>query len=64
LLGIFTAKSTPPLSVMAMGAFGKVSRLLFAQAGSVLNYAYLGTANASGQWSALDFRRRLAELRS
>ena len=64
LLGLFTTKSPRPLSVMAMGRFGKVSRLLFAQAGSVLNYAYLGTANASGQWSALEFRRRLAELAS
>lgn len=64
LLGLLATKSSRPLSVMAMGRFGKVSRLLFAQAGSVLNYAYLGTANASGQWSALEFRRRLAELSS
>jgi 3-dehydroquinate dehydratase-1 len=64
LLGVVSAKSARPLSVMAMGPFGKVSRLLFAQAGSVLNYAYLGTANASGQWSAADFRKRLAELAS
>jgi 3-dehydroquinate dehydratase I len=64
LLGLFSAKPARPLSVMAMGRFGKVSRLLFAQAGSVLNYAYLGTANASGQWSAADFRKRLAELNS
>ncbi len=64
LLGLFTAKSPRPLSVMAMGRFGKVSRLLFAQAGSVLNYAYLGTANASGQWSVAEFRARLAELAS
>jgi 3-dehydroquinate dehydratase-1 len=49
---------------MAMGRFGKVSRLLFAQAGSVLNYTYLGSANASGQWPALQFRQRLAELAS
>lgn len=62
LLGLFATKFPQPLSVMAMGRFGKVSRLLFAQAGSVLNYGYLGTANASGQWSALEFRKRLAEL--
>ena len=61
LLALFTAKSPRPLSVMAMGRFGKVSRLLFAQAGSVLNYGYLGAANASGQWPALEFRKRLAE---
>ena len=64
LLALFTTKSPRPLSVMAMGRFGKVSRLLFAQAGSVLNYAYLGTANASGQWSAREFRARLRELAS
>ena len=64
LLGLFAATPARPLSVMAMGRFGKVSRLLFAQAGSVLNYAYLGTANASGQWSAPEFRQRLAELES
>ncbi|MGB8170588.1 MAG: type I 3-dehydroquinate dehydratase [Chthoniobacteraceae bacterium] len=64
LLGLFTTKAARPLSVMAMGQYGKVSRLLFAQAGSVLNYAYFGTANASGQWSVAEFRRRLAELSS
>jgi 3-dehydroquinate dehydratase I len=64
LLGLFAAKSPCPLSVMAMGRFGKVSRLLFAQAGSVLNYAYLGTANASGQWSVKKFRERFDELKS
>lgn len=62
LLALFTRSSPRPLSVMAMGRFGKVSRLLFAQAGSVLNYAFLGAANASGQWSARDFRHRLGEL--
>ena len=64
LLALFTTKSPRPLSVMAMGRFGKVSRLLFAQAGSVLNYTYLGAANASGQWSAREFRARLRELAS
>jgi 3-dehydroquinate dehydratase I len=64
LLALFSCIAPCPLSIMAMGPFGKVSRLLFAQAGSILNYAYLGTANASGQWSASDFRARLAELRT
>ncbi len=62
LLALLAGKTPRPLSVMAIGRYGKVSRLLFAQAGSVLNYAYLGTANASGQWSARDFRARLSEL--
>lgn len=64
LLALLIGRTRHPLSVMAMGRFGKVSRLLFAQAGSVLSYAYLGAANASGQWSAALFRQRLAELGS
>ena len=62
LLALLAGRSPRPLSVMAMGRYGKVSRLLFAQAGSVLNYAYLGHANAGGQWPVRDFRARLAEL--
>jgi 3-dehydroquinate dehydratase-1 len=62
LLGILDRKQPLPLSVMGMGRFGKVSRLLFAQAGSVLNYGYLDHPNASGQWEATVLKRRLAEL--
>ena len=53
-----------PLSVMGMGRFGKISRLLLAQAGSVLNYGYLDRPNASGQWEAVLLQKRLAELGS
>jgi 3-dehydroquinate dehydratase I len=57
------AKPAPiPLSVMGMGRFGKASRLLFAQAGSVLNYGYLDKPNASGQWEATLLKKRIAEL--
>jgi 3-dehydroquinate dehydratase-1 len=52
------------LSVMAMGAFGKISRLLFAQTGSVLNYGFLDQANASGQWPARLLKERIAELKA
>ena len=45
-----------PLAVMAMGPLGKISRLLFASCGSVLNYSCLDRPNVSGQWSAQDFR--------
>jgi 3-dehydroquinate dehydratase-1 len=62
LLTLFSEKFPVPLSLMGMGRLGKGSRLLFAQAGSVLNYAYLGTANASGQWSAREFRDLLTQL--
>jgi 3-dehydroquinate dehydratase-1 len=62
LLAPLTKKQPLPLSVMGMGGFGKVSRLLFAQAGSVLNYGYLDQPNASGQWEATLLKKRLAEL--
>jgi 3-dehydroquinate dehydratase I len=41
-----------PLAVMGMGALGRASRLLFAKAGSVLNYGWLGKPQVPGQWSA------------
>jgi 3-dehydroquinate dehydratase-1 len=56
-------KGDLPLAVMGMGAFGKVSRLALAQAGSCLNYGYLGTPNASGQWPVAVLKARIAELR-
>ncbi|MEP6672572.1 MAG: type I 3-dehydroquinate dehydratase [Chthoniobacter sp.] len=62
LLGVFGKKQPLPLSVMGMGRFGKISRLLLAQAGSVLNYGYLDRPNASGQWEARLLKSRLAEL--
>jgi 3-dehydroquinate dehydratase I len=62
LLSLFTVRQPLALSVMGMGRFGKVSRLLLAQAGSVLNYGYLDRPNASGQWEATVLKKRLAEL--
>ena len=62
LLSLFPGRL--PISVMGMGALGKVSRLLFAQAGSVLNYGYLDQPNASGQWDATLLKSRLAELKA
>jgi len=56
-------KAGLPLSVMGMGAYGKASRLVLAQAGSCLNYGYLGAPNASGQWPATVLKARIAELR-
>ena len=55
-------KAPLPLSVMGMGIFGKISRLVLAQAGSCLNYGYLGTPNASGQWPVALVKARIAEL--
>ena len=62
LLALFAQRQPLPLSVMGMGRFGKVSRLLLAQAGSVLNYGYLDQPNASGQWEATLLKKRLLEL--
>ena len=62
LLSLLSGRSKLPLSVMGMGALGKVSRLLFARAGSVLNYGYLDQPNASGQWEATLLKERLKEL--
>jgi len=39
-----------PCSIMCMGEFGKISRLLFSRLGSVLNYGSLGEAIVAGQW--------------
>ena len=64
LLSLFNARPPLALSVMGMGRFGKISRLLLAQAGSVLNYGYLDQPNASGQWEATLLKKRLAELAS
>ena len=62
LLALFAQPQPLPLSIMGMGRFGKISRLLLAQAGSVLNYGYLDEPNASGQWEAVLLQKRLAEL--
>ncbi len=62
LFALLAEKPPLPLSVMGMGTFGKISRLVCAQAGSVLNYGYLDRANASGQWEATLLTKRLAEL--
>lgn len=62
LLAFQQAQKTLPLSLMGMGRFGKISRLLFAQAGSVLNYGYLDKPQVSGQWPAVLLRQRIDEL--
>ncbi len=52
-----------PLATMGMGVLAPVSRLLCAQAGSVLNYGYIGkTATAPGQWSAEQLRENIRSL--
>ncbi|MGJ8633877.1 MAG: type I 3-dehydroquinate dehydratase [Luteolibacter sp.] len=54
-----------PVSTMGMGILAPTSRLLCAQAGSVLNYGFIGTkATAPGQWSAKQLRDGIRTLNS
>lgn len=50
------------LSSMGMGPWGRVSRLVLAKAGSLLNYGFIGESNAPGQWPAARLKELLAEL--
>ncbi|NNE92242.1 MAG: type I 3-dehydroquinate dehydratase, partial [Verrucomicrobiales bacterium] len=50
------------ISAMGMGRLGKLSRLVLASAGSCLNYGFLQTANAPGQWPAGELRRLIGEI--
>lgn len=50
------------ISAMGMGPLGKLSRLVLARAGSCLNYGYLKTSNAPGQWSAADLQKLIAGI--
>jgi 3-dehydroquinate dehydratase-1 len=56
------ARRKPALSLMGMREYGKISRLALAQAGSVLNYGYLGELQVPGQWPARVLKERLQEL--
>ena len=54
-----------PVSTMGMGPLAPVSRLLCAQAGSILNYGYLGkTATAPGQWDCALLKTAISRLSS
>lgn len=57
LLEFVRSRSLPlPVSVMGIGKLGRFSRSRLARAGSVLNYAHLGTAAIEGQWSLAQLR--------
>jgi 3-dehydroquinate dehydratase-1 len=62
LLKITTAIRRLRLSVMGMGPWGRVSRLVLAKGGSLLNYGFLGESNAPGQWPAEKLKDLLAEI--
>ncbi|BCX46533.1 3-dehydroquinase [Haloferula helveola] len=63
-LALFLQRSGDyPVSLMGMGPLAPVSRVLFAQVGSVLNYGYLGNApTAPGQWSALRLKEAIESV--
>ncbi len=50
------------ISAMGMGPLGKLSRLVLARAGSCLNYGYLQSPNAPGQWPADELAGLLKEI--
>lgn len=50
------AETSSPLAVMGMGPLGRAARLLFACAGSCLNYGWIDQPLVPGQWSAAEFR--------
>jgi 3-dehydroquinate dehydratase-1 len=62
LIRIASAPQRLRLSCMGMGPLGRVSRLVLAKCGSLLNYGYLGEANAPGQWPAARLKAILADL--
>ena len=56
-------KNDHPMSMMGMGDLAPVSRLLYAQHGSLLNYGYLGESpTAPGQWPAKLLKTAIAQL--
>ena len=57
---VLLQEASGPLAVMGMGALGRASRLLFAKAGSALNYGWLDRPQVPGQWSAREFLEMLA----
>ncbi len=62
LTQLMTAKHRVRLSAMGMGDWGRVSRLLLAKCGSLLNYGFLGDSNAPGQWPAAQLSQLLGEI--
>jgi 3-dehydroquinate dehydratase I len=52
-------RATMKIAAMGIGRLGRISRLEFAQLGSALNYAHLGTPQTAGQLSIAQLRRAL-----
>jgi 3-dehydroquinate dehydratase-1 len=50
------------VSVMGMGPWGRLSRLVLAKCGGLLNYGFIGTSNAPGQWPAAELKQLLSQI--
>jgi 3-dehydroquinate dehydratase-1 len=59
LMGLFDSPEIP-VSLMAMGRWGLPARLMYAAAGSVLNYGWVEKPVVSGQWQAVELKRQIA----
>jgi 3-dehydroquinate dehydratase-1 len=56
-------RNNHPMAIMGMGPLAPVSRILYAQYGSLLNYGYLGNEpTAPGQWPAKLLKDAIAAL--
>ncbi|MCB1225926.1 MAG: type I 3-dehydroquinate dehydratase [Verrucomicrobiales bacterium] len=63
LIRFVSAERRVRVSAMGMGPLGRVSRLVLAKCGSLLNYGYLGTqSNAEGQWPAEDLKSLMQKV--
>lgn len=62
MLKLVTGTRRLRISAMGMGPWGRVSRLVLAKGGSLLNYGFLGDSNAPGQWPAQQLKELLAEI--
>jgi 3-dehydroquinate dehydratase-1 len=62
-LAALQESSPTPMATMGMGPLGRVSRLLLASLGSVLNYGYLDQPTIHGQWPARRLRELIQELK-
>jgi 3-dehydroquinate dehydratase-1 len=62
LVGVVRSEQRLPVSAMGMGSLGKLSRLVLATQGSILNYGYIDEPNAPGQWPARQLRTLIRDL--
>ena len=64
LINLFTLLekiSDQNIAVMGMGKYGKASRLIAVQSGSILNYVAVGSAKIDGQWKLNEFSKAIKE---